>query len=1304
MKIQTPLQAIFGLLFWNFVGIKASELEKYFPAYGVSSYADILTPSVCKSELEKFKKAVDQKIPWSLKVLDSSGESKSGFIYGNNFWLGSKSQCLDLENTKSLELDPEFLKSISKYHNIDEEFPPFHLNYFIAHFYHNSTHQYQCRLRNEVLISLGLCLPASCSTDQLSTILEKMFEAKILAVGNLYSADYRLYSVRGGKNDYRWLLDWKIITTCIVLIATILLAIIGTFYDCIIHQKRLELIKSSKKIANNSDEKSAIVLQPNFLGQILLCFSVYTNTKQIFDTKESVKDVIPSLFGLRSLEMIYVCMLHTLIYAPDFLDNRVALLRFTEGFVNQIFTNGHISVDTFFCLSGFSISWAFFGKKVNVSRAKSFRHFPWHKFFDLTLKRIIRMAPVYFVIIGITGMIFGWCNANSLFVIAEDPYHNCNDYWWRNALFINNLFPWNELCMTWSWYVPCDIQFFIIGTFLLLLSEMMEQMFLQPEILYSSPWMRIGPYLVGIIAGYVLRKLNGKLDLSTKILCLLWIVGSLCNISVLFGLYQRNFSLMSATMYVAFGRIVWAVGIAWIVIACHTNNAGFINEILSLKVWIPLCKLIYSAYLLNPLVTLSVSMTSESSIHFDNFRCFIYFLGLTAFTIFSAFIATILIETPLTFHADILKNSSCKSDLELIRIGVDRKILWSLKVLDASGEPRPGFFYGNNFWPGIKSQCLDLRNTKPLELDPEFLKNVSKYRNIDEEFPPFDLNYFIVFFWHNSTQQYQLRFKYDDLLSLGVCLPASCSSKDLSGIFEKIFESRTLTIGSLHSTDYRLYDIRDGKDDHQWLVDWKIITTGIVLTLSILLAVIGTAYDCIVHQKRLDPAESSKDVTDNTSPAPEARQPNTLERFLLSFSVFTNTKLFFDTESSKDSVNSIVGLRLLGMIWIFLIHAVFYTNDALDNRLTAWKFSAEFANQILTNGTLAVDTFFCISGFLICWSFFGKRIGQEPKPVRRFPWFRYLNLVFNRILRLGPVYFVIIGIAEIIFGMINKTSAFIAAEDPYYYCSNYWWRNVLFINNLFDWNEACLSWSWYVANDMQFYVIGTFLLLLSDVYFYTSAALLLVLLIVPAIINGFTSYAYEYINTTDQMWSIMNVVYSPPWIRIGPYLIGMITGYILRRIKGKLNVSRKILCLLWIVGSLCNIVILFGLYGKNFSFVSAAFYVAFSKIVWGIGIAWIIIACHTNNAGLIGKILSLKIWIPLSRMTYCAYLLNPLITIAIAMISETTTHLDIIPSVIQFMGLTVLTFLCAYFMSVIFEIPYMMLALLLFKPKKQNKN
>ncbi|XP_057326119.1 nose resistant to fluoxetine protein 6-like [Microplitis mediator] len=658
-------------------------------------------------------------------------------------------------------------------------------------------------------------------------------------------------------------------------------------------------------------------------------------------------------------------------------------------------------------------------------------------------------------------------------------------------------------------------------------------------------------------------------------------------------------------------------------------------------------------------------------------------------------------------NSDILLNSTCKTELEIFRAGIDQKILWSLKVLDASGEPRPGFVYGNNLWPGIKSQCLDLENTKPLQMDPDMLKNNSKYRNINEEFPPYHLNYFVALFYHNSTLQYQLHIKYDDLLSLGLCLPASCSADELGKILNKIFESRTLAIGNLYSADYRLHEVRDLKDDHKWLLDWRIITTGIVVILTILFVIIGTFYDCIVHQKRLEKLEISKNLEPDSSTTSKGKiRPKLFEEVLLCFSIYTNTKTISNTKLSKNSVTSINGFRLLGMTWIFFMHAVIYSNDALDNRVTGWRLSEEFVNQILTSGSLSVDTYFCLSGFLISWSFFGKRMNDnhEAKSVLRFPWFHYFGLIFKRIVRLAPVYLVIIGIAEIIFGWFKINSSYAVAEDPHYYCHNNWWRNLLFINNLFKWNEACLTWTWYIASDLQFYTIGTFLLLLSDIYFYTSGILLLTLLIVPAIISGCISYSYGYITTLDQMWVIMEVVYTPPWMRIGPYLIGMITGYILRRINGKLNVSRKTLCLLWIVGSLCNIATLFGLYGKNLSAVSAGIYVALSRIAWGIGISWILVACYTNNSGFVNKILSLKIWIPLCKLTYCAYLLNPLITMSLAIFSETPTHAELIPFFIHFLGLTFFTFLCAFFMSVLFEIPYILLVQMFLNPRNRNKN
>ncbi|EGI64403.1 hypothetical protein G5I_07167 [Acromyrmex echinatior] len=45
-----------------------------------------------------------------------------------------------------------------------------------------------------------------------------------------------------------------------------------------------------------------------------------------------------------------------------------------------------------------------------------------------------------------------------------------------------------------------------------------------------------------------------------------------CNILVLFGLYKKQISVLSAAIYVALSRTVWAIGIAWIVIMCFTEH------------------------------------------------------------------------------------------------------------------------------------------------------------------------------------------------------------------------------------------------------------------------------------------------------------------------------------------------------------------------------------------------------------------------------------------------------------------------------------------------------------------------------------------------------------------------------------------------------------------------------------------------------------------------------------------------------------------------------------------------------------
>lgn len=49
--------------------------------------------------------------------------------------------------------------------------------------------------------------------------------------------------------------------------------------------------------------------------------------------------------------------------------------------------------------------------------------------------------------------------------------------------------------------------------------------------------------------------------------------------------------------------------------------------------------------------------------------------------------------------------------------------------------------------------------------------------------------------------------------------------------------------------------------------------------------------------------------------------------------------------------------------------------------------------------------------------------------------------------------------------------------------------------------------------------------------------------------------------------------------------------------------------------------------------------------------------------GIVNQLLSSKVFIPFSKLTYCAYLVNPFVIQSIRFSSETTVHLELLPLV-----------------------------------------
>lgn len=170
------------------------------------------------------------------------------------------------------------------------------------------------------------------------------------------------------------------------------------------------------------------------------------------------------------------------------------------------------------------------------------------------------------------------------------------------------------------------------------------------------------------------------------------------------------------------------------------------------------------------------------------------------------------------------------------------------------------------------------------------------------------------------------------------------------------------------------------------------------------------------------------------------------------------------------------------------------------------------------------NRFFHYSGLLVTLLFLrGKNSTKSSKDTSFITGAKHsVFLVIYRYIRLTPVYFMVIIINavtlkwvyfnhgnEIIFSHFNKikleysrwwnvkllifhsnnfcryvynAAVFTPGLPDHVTCPNYWWRNILYIQTWFPFPQLCMLWSWYLADDMQFYVWAIVVLIFSKRY------------------------------------------------------------------------------------------------------------------------------------------------------------------------------------------------------------------------------
>lgn len=114
------------------------------------------------------------------------------------------------------------------------------------------------------------------------------------------------------------------------------------------------------------------------------------------------------------------------------------------------------------------------------------------------------------------------------------------------------------------------------------------------------------------------------------------------------------------------------------------------------------------------------------------------------------------------------------------------------------------------------------------------------------------------------------------------------------------------------------------------------------------------------------PGESERLLPDSGA-APRRRQPAAV-RGLLAFSLGRNVDLLLGTQRPDGGINCFDGMRAISMMWVILGHNwLWIAKRWPENMETMLAVANRVTFQPIANTNYAVDTFFFISGFLVCY-------------------------------------------------------------------------------------------------------------------------------------------------------------------------------------------------------------------------------------------------------------------------------------------------------------------------------------------------
>ena len=475
---------------------------------------------------------------------------------------------------------------------------------------------------------------------------------------------------------------------------------------------------------------------------------------------------------------------------------------------------------------------------------------------------------------------------------------------------------------------------------------------------------------------------------------------------------------------------------------------------------------------------------------------------------------------------------------------------------------------------------------------------------------------------------------------IGRCIPSSCSKEDvhagLTSAWEAVVSDSGLEIfaDNCYSKDENI-----NLDEADWVMIVILCLFGFTVAFSTLVDIGGNVFN--VKQLKSSPWSQT----------------------LRGFSAYSNTvKIFSTGKISQDSLTCINGIRFLSMTWVLISHGYSQFGSSLPVNNLLYLADGKgpvygnLAFQAILNGFPSVDSFFFIGATLL--AFITLRELDKTNGGNVQFWIMYY---VHRYIRLTGVYALVIGITATLIKFFAVGPYSILVEYEIKNCKKDWWTNILYINNLkwvSDTQPMCMPVSWYLANDMQFFLISPLIIYPLWKYprFGLGAGFLWMVAgtVIPMVIVYINDFPLSVSFMTMENFAYFSDVYVVPWCRFQPYIMGLMFGWLLHRMRSqpKLKLNPFIITWIWAAIGAAGAAVVYCLYPFQIELAEAGniglvgnlatrvVYNGLHRLAWSVCLGWVILACVKGAGGPINQILSWHAWIPLARLSYCIYLVH----------------------------------------------------------------